>query len=570
MKRIKEIKIKNFKAFQEEETFTINGKNILAYGNNGAGKSSLFWALYTILQSSTKSNLDIQKYFKDFDEGNTETHQSLKNVFLPAEEESYIKITSFDSAAVETIHTISHNTINTNLGTDTAVQELNLASDFINYKLLHNFYRGSHKQEVNLWPVFERDIFPLLTDGTQNWLKDIIKKETKNVPKTPTGKTVSGSKKTAYIQFLTDLNAKIDGLLSEIEINANLFIKDHFYKGKDVFKIKITFAKKFNFDLIKNKIWQENRSFFRQERLRIKLEVEVKEGVSWKKISRVQSFLNEAQLTRIAIGIRIGALRTRVQGTDFKLLVLDDMLISLDMSNRMDIVRIILNKENKPSLEYFDTFQKIILTHDKAFFDLIRRNTDDDKWMYYKFSKDQTKNLSPKVTLDKSHLQKAKEYLKEDEHGNCGLELRKEAEKILSQVLDPTMMHLDKEFISLTDKINTAYRMILANEFKSFKDVYKSNLEPIKLAKIKEDFESDPTLSPAEKGSLLNTRNQLFNNLIRVKKDETAKLDLLNQTKDILDRILNGAAHGGYNPIYRAELVQAIETIKELKVHLNE
>jgi len=32
MKRIKEIRIKNFKAFQEEETFTINGKNVLVYG----------------------------------------------------------------------------------------------------------------------------------------------------------------------------------------------------------------------------------------------------------------------------------------------------------------------------------------------------------------------------------------------------------------------------------------------------------------------------------------------------------------------------------------------------------
>jgi len=41
MKRIKEIKIKNFKAFQEEETFVIDGKNVLVYGNNDAGKSSL-------------------------------------------------------------------------------------------------------------------------------------------------------------------------------------------------------------------------------------------------------------------------------------------------------------------------------------------------------------------------------------------------------------------------------------------------------------------------------------------------------------------------------------------------
>jgi AAA15 family ATPase/GTPase len=75
MKRIKEIKIKNFKAFQEEQNFVIDGKNVLVYGNNGAGKSSLFWALYTILHNSGKTIPEVQKYFKEFDEGNTGTHQ---------------------------------------------------------------------------------------------------------------------------------------------------------------------------------------------------------------------------------------------------------------------------------------------------------------------------------------------------------------------------------------------------------------------------------------------------------------------------------------------------------------
>jgi AAA15 family ATPase/GTPase len=45
MKKISQVKIKNFKAFQEEQIFDLKGKNVLAYGNNGSGKSSLFWAL---------------------------------------------------------------------------------------------------------------------------------------------------------------------------------------------------------------------------------------------------------------------------------------------------------------------------------------------------------------------------------------------------------------------------------------------------------------------------------------------------------------------------------------------
>lgn len=80
--------------------------------------------------------------------------------------DAHIKLTSIDTdSGKEDVFTISHNIINTNDVAEPLIQELNLASDFINYKLLHNFYRASHKQEVNLWPVFERDTFPFLTEG---------------------------------------------------------------------------------------------------------------------------------------------------------------------------------------------------------------------------------------------------------------------------------------------------------------------------------------------------------------------------------------------------------------------
>ena len=51
--RITEIEIKNFKAFYG--TYPINlrksGKNLLVYGENGSGKSSLYFALKLFLES---------------------------------------------------------------------------------------------------------------------------------------------------------------------------------------------------------------------------------------------------------------------------------------------------------------------------------------------------------------------------------------------------------------------------------------------------------------------------------------------------------------------------------------
>jgi predicted ABC-type ATPase len=43
----------------------INGKNLLIYGENGSGKSTIYWAIYTLLESSFKVNeFDVEKYFK--------------------------------------------------------------------------------------------------------------------------------------------------------------------------------------------------------------------------------------------------------------------------------------------------------------------------------------------------------------------------------------------------------------------------------------------------------------------------------------------------------------------------
>ena len=578
MKRIKEIRIKNFKAFQQEEKFSFGkkGKNVLVFGNNGSGKSSLFWALYTLLQSSTKENEQIEKYFKNYEEGNKETHQSLKNVFMDEAEDAYIKLISIDTDnGLEVNYTISHDTINTNEDDDTLIQELNIASDFINYKLLHNFYRGSHRQEVNIWPVFERDIFPFLFDGTQNWLETIIKAPTLDVPRT-NGRVASRGRKERYENDLTALNDKIQALLTEIQDNANIFIKEQFFKNKDVIRVHLSFDKKFKFENVRHDLWGENRDGHRHDTLQIKLTVEINESeetpaINWKKVERVQSFLNEAQLTRIAIGIRIGALRTRpLAAAQFKILVLDDMLISLDLSNRMDIVRIILNKEEKENLKFFDGFQKFILTHDKGFFNLIRRNTNEEDWVYYNFSKNENDNSAPEIKEDATPLQKAVKYFEEDEFENCGNELRKEAEAILTNYLDPEMSKVNKDFEGLTAKLEKAFKTLTNQRLQNFKQTFLSDIELEKLRKIKTDYTADGDLSDPEKANLDTLKTRMFDFLIEFNEKKNKKELLIKDTKEVLDRVMNAASHHGENALYRQELKDAIEGIKNLKEHLNE
>lgn len=44
-----EIELKNFKFFYDSFTFPLDGKHIVLYGENGSGKSSIVWGLYTLM-----------------------------------------------------------------------------------------------------------------------------------------------------------------------------------------------------------------------------------------------------------------------------------------------------------------------------------------------------------------------------------------------------------------------------------------------------------------------------------------------------------------------------------------
>ena len=45
MSKITTLELTHFKAFKESVTFSLDGKNLLLFGENGAGKTSVFEAL---------------------------------------------------------------------------------------------------------------------------------------------------------------------------------------------------------------------------------------------------------------------------------------------------------------------------------------------------------------------------------------------------------------------------------------------------------------------------------------------------------------------------------------------
>ena len=278
MKKIGKIRIKNFKAFPELQEFDLKGKNLLVCGNNGSGKSSLYWALYTILQCSEKEISRINEYFAIYDEAVESTYQSLRNIFSD-EKESYVEIELQGELPIR----ISYDKT---VGVRTrSVKEANKASDFINYKLLNSFYNSMHKQQLNLWNVFERDIFPYFSKpetSISTQLYDIYNNLPKDDERYYRRNSVEYKQ---YQQKIANFNHELQVLIKNIETQSNKILKEKF-KIKDI-EIVIDYD-----DLLK---WDNNKSREFSKPI-IKLSIKIKKNAAFVSNHCPQSFLNEAAI----------------------------------------------------------------------------------------------------------------------------------------------------------------------------------------------------------------------------------------------------------------------------------
>lgn len=443
MKKIKEIRIQNFKAFSDIQVFKLEGKNLLLFGENGAGKSSLYWALYTFLQSSGKKQSDVDEYFVPYHDRRKETYRSLRNVnIIDNHKESFIEIEQQDGTKLKLG--------NTHYYTDAekdVVKLMDKASDFIHYKLLLNFYHSTHKHDINLWDVFKRDIFPFFdysnTEKLSERLDSILD-----------GTIYDGRKKeyTAFCNKVSRFNNKITEWLEKIRVKANEVLRNYFDTKN------ITIHLSYDILLIVNSNATINTP-------RIKLSVEYT-GTRVVHHHRPQSFLNEAILSQIALSIRLGALLTR-PSDESKILVLDDLLLSFDMDNRDKVLDIFLQKKEEVNANGdiedknpFSKFQIFFFTHDKGlnYFvgEKIKQHKRQDSWIeseIYASGKEidsagRVVRDYPKPILIDGYLDelgKAKSYLNtKKDYTAAALYVRKALERTISECLPLELVYTIK------------------------------------------------------------------------------------------------------------------------------
>lgn len=442
MQRISKLSIKNFKFFLGEVEIDFERKNVLLYGENGSGKSSIYWALYTFLQSVFKTDpLEIRKYF------DPKNDKNLINRFADDAEGSYIIMEMEDEHKASSKREISLTTINTKPGRpDNLIYDTTLGSDFIDHKVLSRIYAYYHQEKVDLFDFFYHHLMAFI-----NFREEFVKPGevlgTKNAERwwdyfragiSPRPKM----KDQIYLDFqsfILKFNIEFKFYIEKIEQLTNEILKDRF---KEKFKIKFEYVNGTYNDFkigTKSRIWQVKAP---QIILSVELTTNLINSSNKKRIESPQSFLNEAKLSSLALAMRLAILDEKYVAAYPKVLVLDDMLMSMDMSNREFVLDIILGN-------YLADYQILFFTHQRGLFEDARRfiesyygeklrktgeskdelikNAWKEDWKVFEMyeTENDSKIPVPSIQLYETSMQKALMYFKNPiDYNSCGNNLR--------------------------------------------------------------------------------------------------------------------------------------------------
>ena len=438
--RIKSIQLNNFKFFQQEQPIVMNSSNLLLYGENGSGKSSIYWAFYTLFEASLKENDDdIKKYFCK----TIKLKDNLINIHTkedPAGSDNYnsfIELKTTDTP--EKTYRISKTDVAINKNVD--AKTTNYASDFINYRMLMNATAFNHSDDIDLFWVFKADIFKYLQFSKVQITRDSTLKEFSNAfeiwQQIEQGHEVVDSVRSSkprkiraykwskewreFEALVKSFNDSLKKVIEYINIQAPIYFKALGYE----FSFYLELEKQASFT--KGETTYDYIPFV----LRIKIPEYENEKEA---LHKIHSFLNEAKLSALAISIRLAILTEKRQADCLKFIILDDLLISLDMRNREKVLDVLL------SADFIDNYQIIILTHDRMFYQIAKHKIDilgQDNWKYIEMyeTKDQQGNSKPHIKPSKSYYEKAVEFYAANNLPEAANNLRKAGEEFCKKIL---------------------------------------------------------------------------------------------------------------------------------------
>lgn len=340
--RIERIEIQHFRGFPTHYEFKLGkpGRNLLVYGENGSGKSSFFKALRGFFEATAASNLVIQQ-----------------NHFA-TNPEPLIKldVAAYDVAGDRLPGSALYEwSANSSPESEALIQAANKTKGCLDYKaLLETHYVHREKDEVEVFDLLINTILshvenPISRKPFGQEFKDIVADKRKHM---------GYGYKDRYQNRIDQFNQGLETMLEQLTASGNSLLVGFFSDTK------LTLFHK------QKLIFSGSGKLKRLDKPKVLLNIEF----AGRPLIKAHEFLNEARLSAVAIALYLGTLLL-VPASELRVLVLDDLLIGIDMSNRAAVLKVLFDR--------FSDWQIILLTHDRVWYETVRMRTlDDETWWY--------------------------------------------------------------------------------------------------------------------------------------------------------------------------------------------
>lgn len=399
--KINTLSLTDFRAFPgpAPTTFELDGKNLLVYGENGSGKSSLFKALsgFFTYGPPPPPLRPLKNSFSGESLGNTRVEVVLDNgltaawcMQLMAEVSPQPGVTIAGPSLRED-HPARHRT-------QPGMVEIEQAAKFsacLDYRTLlgTNYKHGN--DAVNLFEPMVRELLAGFVDlATNKTILELWLAVESSLPSINTPAYLVPSLKACQ-----EFNAAVRRTLTVLLPEAQTILRRLCPDGLELTALPFAGVRYNGGKLKREKAYVEKT---------VGLEIAYR-GIA---VERPQLYLNEARLSAIGLALYLGARLACAPRTTphLKLLVLDDVLVGLDHSNRLPVLNVLV--------DLFPDWQVVLLTHDRGWFDLARQRLPTPDWTCYEVYEGDPLAVAPMPIVRRTQnrparalLQKARDLL---------------------------------------------------------------------------------------------------------------------------------------------------------------
>ena len=475
--KLTQIQLRDFRAFAGELALPLpDGCNLLLHGENGSGKSSLSSALrefFSFNQDSTltPSKKPIDPHRHAFPDTNPTPQPRISHVKLTFTHTTTSDVISWEERKCHPMEVgDATNPPSTTQPQRERVVAVSRCSGFFDYRALlrASLTRQPEKLPEQLFDLFAESLlagFRVRIHGGEQTIGKLWGDVLKAKPRYRYKNSMRNANSTvesfdrAFRPFLVQITDKANAFLNYFP-NHRLRIAKLDYAGS-------TYAKA-TLELTGRAIIPEIE-------------------FNGQKLEHHQEILNEARLTALALSVFLAAVALAdanpADPDPLRLLVLDDVLIGLDLNNRLPLLELLRTE--------FPRHQILLLTHDLVWFDIAREHTGEwGKWNHARLFEEPTGPNEPllprfeRIKPNMDDLKIADGYIRVGDLRAAAVYIRAAYEATLKNICEKNGIEVTYKANPKEVKADALWRGILRRHATRLKEKALEFLDPPLIARI--------------------------------------------------------------------------------------